>query len=228
MGKCTSTQRRMQVPAPAHTLPLPGRCSRAPSRWPLRGDSLGVRRRPSLERAPRVPRKPDGLPSPLSLQPSKSTNLAPLFQAGRGTPSGRRNEGDRAEQGVAGGARGGGAQPAAYVPSANRASCPAEVTMVRAAGGGSRRSSLLPYLRCPSGGAARRCRGKRRRRGKAGPRAGGRAEGGPSAWLPERAPRPALTALHCWAEMGRRLPSPLCHSGPGTADHSPAPMGVPP
>lgn len=71
-----------------------------------------------------------------------------------------------------------GAQQAAYVPSANKASCPAEGTILRAAG--SRRSSLLPYLRCPSGEAAPRCGGKRRRRGKASPRRG-RAEAGPSA-----------------------------------------------
>ena len=64
------------------------------------------------------------------------------------------------------------------VPSAKRASCPAEVTILRAAGG--RRSSLLPYLRCPSGEAAPRCGGKRRRRGRASPRRG-RAEGGPRA-----------------------------------------------
>ena len=71
-----------------------------------------------------------------------------------------------------------GAQQAAYVPSTKRASCPAEVTILRAAGG--RRSSLLPYLRCPSGEAAPRCGGKRRRRGRASPRRG-RAEGGPRA-----------------------------------------------
>lgn len=71
-----------------------------------------------------------------------------------------------------------GAQQAAYIPSANKASCPAEGTIFRAAG--SRRSSLLPYLRCPSGEAAPRCGGKRRRRGKASPRRG-RAEAGPSA-----------------------------------------------
>lgn len=71
-----------------------------------------------------------------------------------------------------------GAQQAAYVPSASKASCLAEGTILRAAG--SRRSSLLPYLRCPSGEAAPRCGGKRRRRGKASPRRG-RAEAGPNA-----------------------------------------------
>lgn len=66
-------------------------------------------------------------------------------------------------------------QQAAYVPSANRASCPAEGTILRAAGG--RRSRLLPYLRCPSGEAAPRCGGKKApAEARPAPGAGGRSE----------------------------------------------------
>lgn len=122
--------------------------------------------------------------------------------------------------------QGGGAQPGAYVPSANRASCPAEVSMVRAAGGGRRalQPPALPAVPEWRSGAAGP--GKRRRPGKASPRAGGRREGGPSA-AAARLPRLALTPRPGGGN-GKRPPAPLCHSGPGTADPSPAPLGVPP
>lgn len=79
------------------------------------------------------------------------------------------------ESGVRRRAGGAGVQQAAYVPSANRASCPAEGTILRAAGG--RRSRLLPYLRCPSGEAAPRCGGKKApAEARPAPGAGGRSE----------------------------------------------------
>lgn len=112
------------------------------------------------------------------------------------------------------------AQQAAYIPSANRASCPAEVTILRAAG--SRHSSLLPYLRCPNAEAEPRCRGKkaRARHGQARPCAGG-AEGGP----------PLAPTLQCCPPGGNgqavTVTSPPLQER-GTVGHPPAPMGVPP
>lgn len=101
--------------------------------------------------------------------------------------------------------RAGDTQQAAYVPSANRASCPAEVTILRAAG--SRRSSLLPYLRCPSGEAEPRCRGEKGAgEARPAPAQAGRRED--LRWHP-------LYSADGQAEMGRRLPSPLRHSTTG-------------
>lgn len=123
---------------------------------------------------------------PPSLQASKSIRLLSSPTRAQNTPR-QRNGGNKGKAGCPGGQVAPGAPQAAYVPSAKRASCPAEVTILRAAGG--RRSSLLPYLRCPSGEAAPRCGGKRRRRGRASPRRG-RAEGGPRASAGTRAAAP--------------------------------------
>jgi hypothetical protein len=128
----------------------------------------------------------------------------------------------RGKRGVAAGrARAGqGARRTAYVPSANRASCPAEVTILRAGG----RAAGAPAS-CPPCGArlAERRRGageKRRWRGRAGPRRG-RAGGG-------------RTGRLCWRSPQRCGPGgngkvvtvtspPL--GDRGTADHPPAPKG---
>lgn len=103
---------------------------------------------------------------------------------------------------------GGDAQPAAYVPSASRASCPAEVTMVRAAGGGQQalQPPALPAVPEWRSGAAVPGEKAPARQGQP-PR--GRAEGGRTERLgsPSASSRPSLycTAGRKWEGGYRHL-----------------------
>lgn len=139
-------------------------------------------------------------PSPPRLRPIKSISLFPLSQK-RPRKETRRGQGKR---GVAAGR----AQQVAYIPSASRASCPAEVTILRAAG----RAAGAPAS-CPPCGA----RVAERRRG-AGEKGAGEAGPAPDAggWSEDRAPLgwhapPALPA----GGNRKEVPSPLRHSATG-------------
>ena len=178
MGKCTSTQPRwIKVQACSHTAPPSPAGVLTTAGRPLSRESLGARWSPLWNGLPKSLVKPSDSPCLPATKPQEAFASRSSPRRAQNT-LGREKWRGQGKTGCRGGQVAPGAQQAAYIPSAKRANCPAEVTILRAAG--SRHSSLLPYLWCPSGEAAPRCGGKRRRRGRASPRRG-RAEGGPRA-----------------------------------------------
>lgn len=113
--------------------------------------------------------------------------------------------------------RAGDAQQAAYVPSANRASCPVEVTILRAAG--SRHSASCPTC-VAQVVKRRRGAGGKKARARQGQPLGGRAEGGPLLALDRAAGRRKWEGGYLHLSTTPRLG----HRGPPSRPHGGAPL----
>lgn len=198
--------------------PFPGGRSHARPRWPLPEECLGARRSPTLQRVPQIPGKPYRLPLPPSLQPWKSNSLPPLSSAGADNPREREMEGT-GESGVP--QKAGGSGRAAVHTQSERGELSSRGDHFTGGGQQELQPPALPAVpEWRSGAAVRGEKGAGEAR--PAPGAGGRRQ--------DRAPPLALTLPRCGPGGNGKAATVTSPSlgDRGTADHPPAPVGVPP